>query len=248
MDIALVDDSRQDRADFRALLTDYSLRRGPDLSITEYESAEALLADYRPFRFAVIFLDIYMGGMSGTECAARLRETDMDVVLVFLTTSESHMAEAFSAHAYDYLQKPTDPQRVERLMDDLLRRQGTEPPALTFIEGRERRSLRHSEIAAVCIANHELEIIAADGTRHRTRMTFSAALEQLAGDRRFLQLMRGVLVNMDCITGFDQNVCRLAGGLRLPVRVRELRQLEQTWQNFLFAGLRRDAEERRARQ
>ena len=45
--------------------------------------------------FDMVFMDIYMNGISVTETAARMREKDCRCVLIFLTTSMEHMPEAF---------------------------------------------------------------------------------------------------------------------------------------------------------
>ncbi len=71
-----------------------------------FPGGEDLLGTYRPFQYTVIFLDIYMDGISGIETAEKIREADEDANLVFLTASEEHRPEAFSVFATAYLIKP----------------------------------------------------------------------------------------------------------------------------------------------
>ena len=58
--------------------------------------AAYLLKDYQPFRYTVIFLDIYMDGISGIETAKSIREMDDCTGIVFLTFSFSFDRQDFA--------------------------------------------------------------------------------------------------------------------------------------------------------
>ncbi len=83
MRIAIVDDLDAERALLRARLERQLQSRSVRAEICEYGSGEALLAAQNEQRFAVIFLDIYMPGMSGMDTAREIRRTDADCLLVF---------------------------------------------------------------------------------------------------------------------------------------------------------------------
>ena len=247
MNIALVDDMQTERDALRDILRSYAAANRLELEIDTFSSAEALLEAYRPFRYTVVFLDIYMGGMTGVEAAERLRAQDSDVLLIFLTSSGEHMPDAFRFHAYDYIQKPADTGRLYRVMDDILKRHTSADVLLTFISDRTEYSLPFGEIVAVCSDGHYLEITDRSGTVYKARMTFSTAAGLLSRDKRFLLILRGILVNMDCILDFNGGACHLKGGLRLPINVRNSRKIEQTWQNYVFSKIRADALEKGGR-
>ncbi len=244
MNIALVDDMQAERDAVSAILRQYASVNGLDLRVDCFSRGEDLLQDYRPFRYTVIFLDIYMDGMTGTETARRLRETDGDALLIFLTSSGEHMPDAFRVHAYDYVRKPPEASRIFQIMDDILSRHTSAGSMLTFPSGRTEYSIPYGSIAAVCSAGHYLDITDQNGASYRTRMTFSSVRDALARDGRFLLISRGILVNMEHILGFSDGVCRLRGSLSLPYNLRNRRQIEQTWQNYVFRTIRKEAMER----
>lgn len=62
----------------------------------------------------VAFLDIEMGGMTGLELAARLKKTNPDIHIVFVTGFSQYAVEAFQMHATGYLLKPVDEEGVRR--------------------------------------------------------------------------------------------------------------------------------------
>lgn len=250
MNIALVDDMQVELELIEYILKEYAAIHRMDLSISCFTSSEELLADYHPLKYSIIFLDIYMEGLTGVQAAEKLRNIDRDALIIFLTSSDEldHMLNAFSFHAYDYILKPTDPGRLFRVMDDILENH-TDMDAkwLFFNSNRRDYSLPYSDIVAVRTdsANY-LEIIDQKGQSYRTRMTFSSARELLDQDRRFLLILRGVIINMDYVTGFSDNTCHLEGDLHLPINVRNSQKIEQTWQNYRFSNLRHDNRERSA--
>lgn len=56
--------------------------------------------------FDIIFLDIEMEGEDGITVAKRIRETDKNVLIVYVTSYESYMQESFSVRPFRFLVKP----------------------------------------------------------------------------------------------------------------------------------------------
>ena len=236
MNIALVDDREADRVLLEQTLREYAAINGLELSVTHYSCGEALLSEYHPFKFSVLFLDIYMDGMTGIQTAERIRELDDDAILIFLTTSEAHMSEAFSVFASAYLQKPCQRDRVFRTLDHVLRRKTEAGGFFTFPCGRKTASLRFSDIVCLETEGNYLFVLDVRGVQYRTRMTFSTAERML--DNRFLTLMKGIVVNMDYILQISGSRCTLQSGRVLPLQVKKQRELQEKWLNYKFARIR----------
>ncbi len=242
MNIAIIDDVPDEIKELTALLKQYAALNRMEIEIDRFSSAEAFLKKYRPLLFTIIFMDIYMEGMTGIEAARRIRETDGSVAIIFLTTSEEHRADAFHCHAYDYLTKPVRKDSLFSTMDDLLRIK-TETGEQNFIFSSNRReySLPYSEIACIRTesnGSNYLEIIDASGNTYRTRMTFSFVSRQLMEDSRFILLQACVLVNLEHIALLKENCAVLVGGEQLPFSARKAKEIRHLWQNFMFANIR----------
>ena len=106
MNIAIVDDLASDRLQLIGKLQTYMQQARIPFTLYEFDSGEAFLEAFSPGRFSIVFLDIYMGGMTGMAVAHAIREQDFDCRLIFLTQSEEYLREGYSVNAVHYLIKP----------------------------------------------------------------------------------------------------------------------------------------------
>ena len=240
MNIAIVDGNEADRLRLERILKQYAVMNQLDFQIDLFSNGETFLQNYQPFQHVVVFLDIHMDGISGIEVAKKLREKDDDTILAFVTNSEDHRPEAFSVFAAAYLIKPCPDEQVFRLMDHILRRRTKTAQRFSFTYDRKEYSLPFADLVSIETDGNYIRIKNRDGESFRTRMTFLQAQAQL--DSRFLILMKGILVNMDYIEQIHDTLCIMRSGDKFPLRVKAKRELKQTWQNYKFASIRREAE------
>ncbi len=239
MNIALVDDTASDRQGLEAILKEYDTINRIGMQFEHFADGADLLKDYQPLKYAIVFLDIYMDSLGGIETARRIRETDDDTVLVFLTTSEEHRPEAFSVFAAAYLGKPCRRDEVFRVLDHVLHVRTEKEKRFFFSFDRQEYSLRFSDIVSMETVGNYLSITDREHNTYRTRMTFSTAEKRL-DDRRFLSLMKGVLVNLDYVLQIGDGRCLMQGGAALPLRLKDEKELQQKWLNYKFAKIRRE--------
>lgn len=242
MNIAIIDDLPRELSRISEIIAEYASKRRLSVDLKTFQSAEELLAGYRPLQYTLIFMDIYMDGMNGVDAAKKIREIDRDTLIVFLTTSQEHAFDAFDVHAYQYLLKSPDDavlkSSVCRVMDEIV--SITQPDAeqtLTFSASGVEQSIAFSNIMFAASEKNYIQITDRSQNSYRTRMTFSEVFSVLGKDSRFLQINRGVIINMDCITAFEKGSCELCGGYRLPVNVREQKKLDQIRKNYVFSKL-----------
>lgn len=239
LELAVVDDLSRDRARLTALLTAYAQKQGLSWQITGFSSGEAFLAALTPGRFAVIFLDIIMGGMDGLETARRLRERDPDVPLVFVTTERGYALQGYEWDAAGFLVKEDAhmEQSFLRLMNRLQRRQL--PPLRLELAGGSI-SLPLQDLCYAEVRDHTLVLHTRDRQIPGVRMTLEELRLSLPPDDRFVECHRGILVNLDAITHLDGPVITLSSGEILPVSRRRRASLEQAYAARHIARLREE--------
>ncbi len=241
MNVALIDDMPRELSRLSGMIAEYASEKRVPVELKAFRSAEELLSGYRPFQYTLLLMDVYMDGMTGVDAAKRIRETDPDTLIVFLTTSAEHTFDAFAVHAYQYILKSPDDAVMKsalfRVMDDIVSLQSAAEGRLALTVDGAALSIAFSGIAFVMSEKNYVHITDRAQNSYRARMTFSEIASLLEADSRFLQINRGIIVNMDCITAFGKDTCELDGRCSLPVNVRDRKKLDQIRKNYVFSKL-----------
>ena len=154
MRIAIVDDLSTDAEALRKLLCRWASEQGIPLvpSPVILESGEALLAHFAPNAFDIIFLDIYMAGITGMEVARKIRELDTHCQLIFTTTTGEFAVDSYEVGAAYYLVKPFSYNELVSRAKALIRRyhvyQGKNMPVREAAskEGTAERIISYQDI------------------------------------------------------------------------------------------------------
>lgn len=117
MNIAIIDDISTDAEDLKNIAVFYFEKKQIQAEIYQFFSAEEFFEDYQPGKFQILFLDIYMNGMTGMEAARRIRRQSDDCILVFVTTSSDFAVESYDVGASYYLLKPFQPEKLCSILD-----------------------------------------------------------------------------------------------------------------------------------
>jgi two-component system LytT family response regulator len=193
----------------------------------------------------LVFLDVQMPGLAGTDVLARVAHQPF---VVFTTAFAQHAVTAFELGALDYLLKPFGPTRFSATMERVRAALG-EPAAHSALErfgdamgqGPISRLFVRSGGALVPVAVNDVSHFSADGdyvvahvarARHMLHLSLNR-LEARLDPQRFLRIHRTHIVNLDRLKTFKrgsggQLTAELVDGARLPVsrtRAQELRRL-----------------------
>lgn len=237
VEIAVVDDLSRDREQIASLISSYAHRRELTWKVSPFSSGEDFLSALTPGRFAIVFLDILMGGMDGMETARHLRAVDPNVLLVFVTTEAGYALEGYEVEAAGFLVKEEAQagRRFQHLMERLERRlQQDEVLELAGV------CIRAGEICYAEVQDHNMALHTREGKELVLRMTMEELKPLLPQDGRFFECHRGIVVNLDAVGSLERQVVTMENGDTLPVSRRRRIQLEQAYAQRSIARLRRD--------
>jgi two-component system LytT family response regulator len=183
------------------------------------ESGDQVLDAIRSNAPDVAFLDIQMPGLDGFAVVEALQGDDVPAI-VFVTAHDQYAVRAFEVHAFDYLLKPVDDERLRRALGRLRERERSAAPAVDTSErmlallerlharerGLERLVVRTQE-RAFFLKTETIDWIEAAGKQvqlHVGKITHSirasmANLEQELDPARFVRISRSAIVNIDRI-------------------------------------------------
>ena len=227
LSLMVCDDLKEDRAALLRMLRDYAARRAIDLRTEAAGSGGELLELWRPGRWDVVFLDIYMPGISGVETARVLREQDRSCSLVFATTSEIHGMEGYRLSASGYLLKPFGQQDVDSVMDWVVEEHSAAVRSLRLWVDWDETEVLLGDILYIEVQMH-ISLVHTLGSVFRTNRGLDS-LEQEIADRRFLRCHRSYLVNLEHVRSLDDRDFLMDNGDRVPVSRQNLPRIRNEY-------------------
>lgn len=230
--IAICDDLPEERAQLAQMIRACCQKRRIDDKLHLFSSGEDLLASFRPGRFHMVFLDIYMGGLSGMDAARKIRDQDAVCALVFATTSYDHGIESFEVQASDYLVKPFSLQDVDDALDWCLANMPEEFRCLSVCSRWEQVEIPLRSIRYVEISGHQAHIHT-DGQTVVTRRKMDELEAEIASED-FLRCHRSFLVNMNHAHSLEGNAFRMKTGELVPVGSTSAAWVRERFINWTF--------------
>lgn len=239
MKLAIVDDIKEYRESTGKAVLQWAKDRKEAVAIKGFKSGESFLAAVENESFDVVIMDIYMDGLTGIEAAEKLREINLDTLLIFATTSADHMAQAFPCRAFDYIMKPVDPARLTKALDQALELLPENKPYITVTCDKQDINIFVSDISYV-MSDLNYCLVYAKDEEYRTRMQFGKFLTLLEEFSQFFTINRGIAVNLDHVLNITETDCELSDKSLLPISKKKKQEAEQALINRRFQ-LRRKA-------
>ena len=118
--VAIVEDEKAAAQELESLVLEYFREKQRDCTVSRYESALYFFDAYRA-DFDLVFMDIDMPDIDGLHAAAKLREKDATVLLVFVTNMQQYAVKGYSVNALDFIIKPPARATFFPLMDKVQR-------------------------------------------------------------------------------------------------------------------------------
>lgn len=236
MRIAVIDDEPNLIMLSSHIISEYGKQNNLNLIIDEYESGEDFLKTFGEKKYSIIFVDVYMPGLSGVDTVMELRKIDINVPVIFLTSSESHMKDAFNCHAFDYLVKPATKTAFFKVLDDCIQYLGAsikeEAKYIEFKIKNINMKLNCKDVVSVVSNGHNVILSASDNSKYDIKDTFTSISDSLSDCRHFLLINRGILINMDYVISIDNNICSLKNGEVFSIKVRAAKTIQQTFVDY----------------
>jgi DNA-binding LytR/AlgR family response regulator len=213
MRIAIVEDVQAESELLEELLKQYFLRENIKVEIRIYNSGEDFLAGW-PMEVDLAFLDIQMGGWNGIQVAAKIRETNDRVIIIFITNNPQYSLAGYSVEALDYLIKPVTPELIDRLLPKAIRKLGdSERSRLTIHNSEGYFVINLGDVNYIELENRRMmihtktDVVSCQGT-------IQSMEEQLP--KTFFRCHSAFLINMlavECLKGQDV----IVGGKLIPI-------------------------------
>lgn len=103
--IAIVEDEAEFSAQLEEYIKQYQKENDVPIKVSVFSDGAEILENYEPL-YDIILLDIEMPKVNGMDAAARIRQMDAGVVLMFITNMAAYAIHGYEVGALDFVMKP----------------------------------------------------------------------------------------------------------------------------------------------
>lgn len=210
-----------------------------EVTISSFSTGEQLLFHLsdNPNQADIIYLDILMGSLNGMDTAKKLREIKCKSEIVFLTTSEDYVYDAFDISPVHYLLKTaTSPEKFEEVFlraVELVRKKETDMFICEVANTQKVipiKDISFFEIWKRVITVHY------NGKETVEFYSTMEELEKQLTDKGFVRIHRSFIVNLHYISKFQQNSLYLKTGENIPIGVTYMKRVRQSFSEYISSA------------
>lgn len=241
MQIVICDDLKEARDALREHIHAFSLSVVLDYVIEDYENAESLLAAVRRGKVHpnILFMDIYMDGMSGMDAVKLLIAEGFSGSVIFTTTSESHSIESYKIMADGYLLKPYTREDFNRNFERAVRNYTESFKTISFLCDRLEFRIFLKDLEFVESARRN-SLLHTKTQTLRTSKSVAAFAEELAVENCFLHCHRSYIVNLNFVAKVEDDHLRMKNGDKVPFTIRNKKAIKKAVSDYFFLKMRED--------
>ena len=238
MRIAVCEDNKEDREAICGYIETFCQKGVYACELRTFDRGEDLL-DALDEGFDLVFMDIYLPGMSGIDAARALRARLPRSVLVLVTVSTQHALEGYEVEAVTYVVKPLSAEKMDQALSRVRRvfheysRVIQVPAQGGLVEELALPEIRFVEVYDKAALFH------LSGRTVTARISLDEVERRLGGSP-FLRCHRSYIVNLSHVSGIGGESFLLREGDTVPIRRRERRELKLEAARFLSLHGRRE--------
>lgn len=190
-----------------------------EVEVQLFESAEQFLFESQVIDYDLILIDISMSQINGMELARRIREKDLKVVLVFVTSDPSYVFEGYEVNAYRYLIKPIERAKLDEILNDVVQKKMQQSKEYIIIKvAHETVRMECDTILYIEVQGHYVLLHDVSGKVQLIKSSFASIWEKLqTSSKHFFLTHRSYAVNLSKIVQIGKTECTLVNQEKVPV-------------------------------
>lgn len=119
MNVAICDDEKIWQNELINYLNEYKNMRKIDLFIKSFSDGKSC-CESKIDKYDIIFMDYQMDGANGIETARKIRKTNSDTIIIFVSAYPQVAMDTFEVKTFRFLSKPIDKSKLFKAIDDYL--------------------------------------------------------------------------------------------------------------------------------
>lgn len=208
-----------------------------DYKTVLYTNGEKFLENAAKESYDIILLDIEMKGISGLEVSKKLQQNRDKSVIVFVTSYEGYIKDAFGLNVYDYILK----QECQDKLPDILREIVGQHVFKEKISLKTEFGLKMFNIEDILYLSYNDRFIFLHTEEEETviRLVYASLLKvkQELPEIYFFQPNNRYIVNMAAIDTFHKGILRIKGtDFDIEISRGKYKEFKDNYLNYLIEG------------
>lgn len=187
-----------------------------DYNIDEYSDGQELVQS--EMFYDIVFLDIKMKKLDGIETAKEIKKVNQNVIIVFLTSFDNYVYEAFDVEAFNYIVKPIEDKRLNDVLTLALNKINICNENKGYLIIHRDKSIVKIKINNIIYADVYDRIV----TLHlkNAKIEYYSRLKNLEKELKekdFFRCHKSYIVNLMYVVRFDKNEILLDNDEIIPI-------------------------------
>lgn len=233
MKIAICDDDARQIEVIEGYIKAWAEKNKEAVTVETFLSAERFLFHCTSTTsYDLLFLDIRMDKITGMELAERIRETDTETAIVFVTADRDFVFRGYEVEALYYLIKPIDEAACEKCLDKVKAKLSLEEGAALVIQTQGKLlKIKHRDLIYLESLSHYLNICTTQG-EYKYRKKIADIEEELKENKNFIRIHRSFIVNLEFVYAIEESGVVMENGVTIPISRQRWRDTHKAFVKF----------------
>ena len=225
--IAVCDDDASQLENMKRLLWEWDR----DAEVVVYSSAEQFLFDYPDKVFDMLLLDVEMGRMNGMELAAKLREKNDEIPVIFISGYDEFIQRGYDVEAIHYLLKPIRKEKLFEVLDKCVRKGVLKSEDQILLPAEDGlRKIDSGQIICAEAFGKKTVITLKQGEHFDCAMGIQALSQKLGEE--FIFCHRSYLINLKYLHSIGKNTVTMDNGETIPLSRRSYEHVNRAFLSY----------------
>ena len=234
MNIAICEDSIEIVGILESIVFECFENNTDRFTCDTFLSGEELLKNIKTNQttYQIYILDIEMGEVNGLEAAAEIRKTDHKAIIIFVTSHNELMQEAFEVTAFHFLVKPINREKTKQVILRALEAVQVKKNTFHYKVRKKINTLYFDQIEYFESYKRKIFIHTSDEVLEYYG-TLKELFEQI-DTTYFVQIHNSYIVNMDYIKYVDALTVMLVSGDKIAITKKFYKNFNLLYRNYVL--------------